>query len=86
MPPPDPRQIERLRYQLELFIDGSDRSAGQAQRIADRLQELLPPDEVVDAFVTTAAIFGDPDCPFYRTEDEMVRECLAVRRHLVGFT
>lgn len=82
----DPQEVERIRYQLELFIDGSDRSPEQAQDIARRILENLPPDDFIDAFLTTVTIFGDPNCPFYRTEEEMVQECLAMRRHLLQFT
>jgi hypothetical protein len=82
MTSPDPNLIERLRFQLELFIDGSDRSPTQAQRIAREILEGIPPDDVLDSFLTTATIFGDPDCPFFRTEEEMVKECEDLRRHL----
>ena len=81
---PDPNLIEMLRGELEIFIDGSDRSPEQARKIADALQDALPPDDTIDSFVTTAAVFGDPGCPFYRTEEEMARECEDLRRHLVN--
>lgn len=79
---PDPNLIEKLRFQLELFIDGSDRSPEQARRIASALLDELPADDVLDNFLTTATIFGDPDCPFFRTEEEMVKECEDLRRYL----
>lgn len=80
----DPNMIELLRGELEIFIDGSDRSPEQARRIADALQEALPADDTIDSFVTTAAVYGDPGCPFYRTEDEMARECEDLRRHILN--
>jgi hypothetical protein len=80
---PNPNLIERLRFQLELFIDGSDRSPEQGRRIAQEILDHLPPDDVLDSFLTTVTIFGDPDCPFFRTEEEMVKECEDLRRHLI---
>lgn len=78
----DPNLIERLRGELELFIDGSDRSPEQARRIAEAVQDALPPDDAIDSFVTTAAVYGDPTCPFFRTEEEMARECEDLRRYV----
>ncbi len=78
----DANLIESLRFQLELFIDGTDRTPEQAKRVAIALQEALEPDDAIDAFLTTSTIYGDPSCPFYRTEEEMIQECLQLRRHL----
>lgn len=83
-PMADHATIERLRYLIELFVDGSDRSPEHAQAIAEAIQEVLPPDDVIDAFVTTAAVYGQPACAFYRTEEEMVKECEDLRRYLTG--
>jgi hypothetical protein len=82
--PLDPNMLEMLRGELEIFIDGSDRSPQQARKIADALQEALPPDDTIDSFVTTAAVYGDPNCPFYRTEEEMARECEDLRRYIAN--
>lgn len=78
----DANRVEELRYQLELFIDGTDRRPDFLREVATVLQEILPGDEAIDAFVLSATVFGDPACSTWRTVDEMVRECQALRRHL----
>jgi len=79
---PDPNLIERLRGLIDVFIEGGDRSPEHARHIAAVLEEALPPDDVIDGFRLTSAVYGDPACAFYRTEEEMVRECEDLRRHI----
>lgn len=80
----DPNLVEELRYQLELFIDGSDRRPEFLRGLAQRLLDAVPADDTIDAFLTSAQVYGEPETAFYRTEEEMRQECEALRRYLSG--